>query len=78
MFHVRRVVAKRNYIAFYGRSLSSFIALAVDDFEISVFCARHLNDFIGVCSNLNRISSCLTSVSTRRLFKQVPCSEVTQ
>jgi putative flippase GtrA len=38
-------------------SLSSFITLAADDFEMLVSCARHPNDFSGVCSYLAPILS---------------------
>jgi hypothetical protein len=45
-------------VALYSQSLSSFVALAADDSEMPVSCARRLNDFCGVCSNLALISSC--------------------
>jgi hypothetical protein len=46
-------------VALYGQSLSSFIALAADNFEMLVYCARGLCDISGVCSNLASISPIL-------------------
>jgi hypothetical protein len=39
---------KTRTVFLYGRSLSSFVALAADDFEMPVSCARRLNDFCDV------------------------------
>jgi hypothetical protein len=55
-------------VFFYGRSLSSFIALAADDFEMPVSCARRLNDLCGVCSNLDLNSSSFSSLSSLRFL----------
>jgi hypothetical protein len=41
----------------YGLSLSSFVAVAGDDFETPVSCARHASVVCGVFSNLAHISS---------------------
>jgi hypothetical protein len=41
----------------YGQSLSSFVALAADNFEMLVSCAVRLSDFYGVCYNLAPILS---------------------
>jgi hypothetical protein len=43
-------------VAWCGRNLSNFVALAADDLDIPVSCARRLNDLCGVCSNLALIS----------------------
>jgi hypothetical protein len=46
------MVAEHEIVTLYGLSLGIFVALAVDDFEVMVSCARCVNDFSGVCYNL--------------------------
>jgi hypothetical protein len=53
----------------YGQSLSTFVAISADDFEMPVSYVRRLNDFCGVCFNIASISSLFFFVSTRRLFR---------
>jgi hypothetical protein len=52
----------------YGRSSSSFLIVAADDFEMPISCARRLSDFCGVCCNLASISSSFFLISTRRFL----------
>jgi hypothetical protein len=56
-------------VVLYRQRLSSFFAMAVDDFEMLVSCARRLSDFFrNVYSNLASISSSFSSVRTRHLL----------
>jgi hypothetical protein len=55
-------------VAVYGQNFSSYIALAADDCEMLVSCARQLSDFCGVCSTLAPILSSLSSISTQHSF----------
>jgi hypothetical protein len=41
-------VAKHEPVALYDQTLSNFVAMAADDFEMLVCCARRLSDFCGM------------------------------
>jgi hypothetical protein len=56
----------------YGQSVSSFVALAADDFETPVSCAGQLSDFRGVCSHLAHILSSFSLVTTPRFLAGDP------
>jgi hypothetical protein len=53
----------------YGQSLSSFVALAVEDFEMLVSCARHLSDISGACFNLAPITFSFSLICTQRFLE---------
>jgi hypothetical protein len=55
-------------VQFKPAEIYRFVALAADDFEMPVSCARRLNDFCGMWSNPALISSSFPPVSTRRFF----------
>jgi hypothetical protein len=55
----------RTTASLYGWSLSSFVAVAADDFEMPVSYVRHFSDFCGVHFNPAPISYSFFSVSMR-------------